>query len=101
MKFYRFSINWARILPKGYVWDIREEGLQYYDDLINELLANDIEPMVTIYHWDLPQTLQDLGGWTNSFTNDHAVDFARILFDRYADRVSTKNTVLFHQLILC
>lgn len=91
MKFYRFSINWSRILPNGYLWNVREEGLQYYDNLINELLANGIQPMVTIYHWDLPQVLQDNGGWQNSATNDHAVDFARVLFDRYADRVSIIN----------
>jgi beta-glucosidase len=59
--FYRFSISWPRVLPSGFPDKISKEGSEYYSKLIDELLANDIEPVVTIYHWDLPQTLQDLG----------------------------------------
>lgn len=62
-------------------------GFQYYDNLINELLANGIEPFVTIFHFELPQPLQDLGGWTNPLIIDYYVAYADILFGRYGDRV--------------
>lgn len=87
MNFYRFSISWPRILPNGDTSVISEIGLQYYDNLINELLANGIQPMPTIYHWDLPLKLQKIGGWTNRLIVNHFVEYARVVFDRYADRV--------------
>ena len=58
---YRFSISWSRILPAG-IGEINQEGVEYYRDLINLLLASDINPVVTIYHWDLPQALEAQGG---------------------------------------
>lgn len=87
MNFYRFSISWPRILPNGDTSVISEVGLQYYDNLINELLANGIQPMPTIYHWDLPLKLQKIGGWTNRLIVNHFVEYARVVFNRYADRV--------------
>ncbi|KAK7793996.1 hypothetical protein R5R35_003959 [Gryllus longicercus] len=85
--FYRFSISWARVLPYGTIDKINEAGIQYYSNLINELLANNIEPVVTIFHWDLPQKLQELGGWTNPNLAYFFQDYAELLFEKFGDRV--------------
>jgi len=62
--YYRFSVSWSRVIPTGKIaGGINEAGINYYDNLINELIANNIEPMITMYHWDLPQVLQDVNGW--------------------------------------
>lgn len=98
MDFYRFSISWARILPYGDDSVINEPGLQYYDNLINELIANNIQPMVTIYHWDLPQVLQEMGGWVNPEMMLFYERYSDILFARYADRV--KHWITFNEPIM-
>lgn len=89
MNFYRFSISWSRIMSRGDRATINEAGLQYYDNLINELIANDIQPMITMYHFDLPQALQEIGGMTNPLIVKYFEDYADILFARYSDRVKT------------
>ena len=89
MNHYRFSISWSRILPNGDLTVINENGLRYYENLIDELLANGIQPMVTMYHWDLPQKLEDIGGMPNVVMVDHFVNYAKVLLDRYSSKVSS------------
>nr|XP_053617030.1 myrosinase 1-like [Plodia interpunctella] len=84
---YRFSLSWTRILPTSFPDKINEAGVAYYNNLINEMLKYNIEPMVTLYHWDLPQKLQDLGGWTNPHIVDWFGDYSRIAFELFGDRV--------------
>lgn len=91
--FYRFSLSWSRILPTGYPNYINQDGIRFYNNLINELIANGIEPLVTIYHFDLPQPLQEIGGWPNSALVQHFVNFARIVFENFGDRVKKWITI--------
>ncbi len=84
---YRFSISWPRIFPNG-SGEVCEAGLKFYDELIDELITNDIVPMVTLYHWDLPLSLQEkYSGWTNKQVADDFAVYAKVCFERYANRV--------------
>lgn len=84
---YRFSIAWPRILPSGR-GAINDPGLDFYDRLVDALLAKGIQPFATLYHWDLPQTLQDAGGWTNRDTAYAYADYAELVVKRLGDRVA-------------
>ncbi len=85
---YRFSISWPRIFPEGF-GEPNLQGLQFYKDLIAELQNADIKPVVTLYHWDLPQKLQDIGGWANLKVVDYFVAYAEYLFQELGDSVHT------------
>ncbi|XP_068051279.1 lactase/phlorizin hydrolase isoform X1 [Anomalospiza imberbis] len=84
---YRFSISWSRVLPDGTTRYINEKGLNYYERLIDALLAANITPQVTLYHWDLPQPLQDVGGWENDTVIQRFKEYAEVLFQRLGDKV--------------
>lgn len=86
LKAYRFSIAWTRILPNG-SGEVNEVGIRFYDELINELRSYNIEPIVTMYHFDLPYELHKKGGWANRETIDAFCEYAKILFTHYGDRV--------------
>ncbi len=83
---YRFSIAWPRVLPGGR-GQVNAAGLDFYDRLVDGLLAAGIEPYVTLYHWDLPQALQDQGGWLNRDTSRAFADYAEVVATRLGDRV--------------
>ena len=91
--FYRFSISWPRLIPNGFATEISQAGYEYYNNLINELIKNNIDPIVTIYHWDLPQNIQDLGGLANPLFIDWFGDYAKKLFQLFGDRVKTWVTI--------
>ena len=89
---YRYSISWPRIQPDG-TGPVETRGLDFYDRLTDELIGKGIDPVVTLYHWDLPQTLQDRGGWTVRETADAFAEYAAIVYRRLGDRVRTWTTL--------
>lgn len=89
---YRFSLSWPRIQPTG-KGPANQAGLDFYDRLIDELLANGISPMATLYHWDTPLALDDAGGWMNRDTAYRLGDFAAIAAEAFGDRVDRWVTI--------
>jgi beta-glucosidase len=89
---YRFSIAWPRIIPNG-DGTVNAKGLDYYDRLVDALLAANIKPVPTLYHWDLPQALQDKQGWANEITIDAFVRYTDISVGRLGDRVKMWSTL--------
>ncbi len=87
LRAYRFSIAWPRILPEGR-GRVNQAGLDFYSRLVDGLLAKNITPYVTLYHWDLPQALQDQGGWPERATAEAFVEYADIVSQHLGDRVA-------------
>jgi beta-glucosidase len=83
---FRFSIAWPRVLPAGR-GGVNQKGLDFYDQLVDELLANGIEPFVTLFHWDTPQVLHDLGGWPDRAIVDAFAEYVEVVGARLGDRV--------------
>jgi beta-glucosidase len=83
---YRFSVAWPRIIPAG-TGRVETRGLDYYDRLVDAVLARGIAPTGTLYHWDLPQALEDRGGWLDRGTAEAFADYAMVVHDRLGDRV--------------
>ncbi len=87
LKAYRFSIDWSRVLPNGF-GSVNEKGIAFYDALINELLENGIEPYITLYHWELPYEIYKCGGWMNPQIVEWFGEYAKLIAERFSDRVT-------------
>lgn len=92
MDAYRFSTSWARVMPDG-KGAVNEEGLDFYDRLVDAMLARGLKPFQTLYHWEMPSALADLGGWTNRDVAKWFGDFTDVIMDRIGDRVESVATL--------
>jgi beta-glucosidase len=92
LKAYRFSISWPRVLPTGRL-PINAPGIDFYERLVDELLAAGIQPFATLYHWDLPQALQEVGGWAERGTCQAFAEYAGVMASRLGDRVQSWITI--------
>uniref|UniRef100_A0AC35GI17 Beta-glucosidase n=1 Tax=Panagrolaimus sp. PS1159 TaxID=55785 RepID=A0AC35GI17_9BILA len=95
---YRFSISWPRILPDGTTKHVNQKGVDYYKTLLKALIDEGIEPMITLFHWDLPQSLQDRGGFINPEIIQTFAEFARFCFKTFGD--SVKFWITFNEPII-
>ena len=84
VKAYRFSLNWARLLPEG-TGRVNEKGVALYRDMILEMKKNGITPYITMYHWELPQALQDRGGWLNEEIIEWFGEYAKVVAENFSD----------------
>jgi beta-glucosidase len=91
---FRFSIAWTRVIPNG-TGDVNPAGIEFYNRVIDKCISEGLEPWVTLYHWDLPQKLEDLGGWTNRSVIGWFSDFAEVCTKVYGDRV--KNWIVMNE----
>jgi 6-phospho-beta-glucosidase len=94
---YRFSISWARIFPEG-SGRINQKGIDFYNNLIDECLKYGIVPFVTLYHWDLPLALEKQGGWLNKETTHAYIEYAKLCFNEFGDRV--KHFITFNETVV-
>ncbi|XP_041635796.1 cytosolic beta-glucosidase [Cheilinus undulatus] len=90
---YRFSLSWSRLLPDGTTGHVNQKGVQYYNKMIDDLLACNVSPMVTLYHFDLPQALQDQGGWKSPSIVRLFDSYAKFCFQTFGDRVKLWITI--------
>lgn len=86
IKAYRFSVAWSRIIPKG-KGEVNQKGLDFYIRLVDELRKAGIEPVITLYHWDLPQALQDIGGWANPDMPEYFLEYAKVILKALGGKV--------------
>jgi len=94
LKAYRFSVSWPRIFPTG-KGKINNKGVEFYDNLINELISNDIDPFITLYHWDLPLEFNKIGAWESREVVNAFAEYAKFMFNHFGDRV--KNWITFNE----
>lgn len=87
LKAYRFSINWSRVIPDG-TGKVNEKGIEFYSNLIDELIENKIEPYITLYHWELPYEIYKRGGWMNPDIVEWFGNYAKVVAERFSDRVT-------------
>jgi len=92
MDAYRFSTSWARVMPEGR-GAVNQDGLDYYDRLVDAILDRGLKPYQTLYHWEMPSALADLGGWTNPDVADWFADFTEVITKRIGDRVEAVATL--------
>ncbi|XP_033507877.1 cytosolic beta-glucosidase isoform X2 [Epinephelus lanceolatus] len=90
---YRLSLSWARLLPDGTTRCVNQKGVQYYNKVIDDLLACSVSPMVTLYHFDLPQALQDQGGWKSPDITTLFDSYAKFCFRTFGDRIKLWITI--------
>ena len=96
---YRMEIGWARVMPEG-VGGVNRKGVDFYDRLFDELLKAGIDPWVTLYHWNLPQALQERGGWQNPESPKWFGDYVSVMVDKFSDRVTHWMTINEPQVIV-
>lgn len=85
---YRFSIQWSRLIPNG-IGEVNKKAVDFYNNVINEMIDNGVEPFVNLFHFDMPLSMQEIGGWESRAVVDAYVRYARIAFDLFGDRVKT------------
>ena len=97
--YYRFSISWPRVIPEG-TGRINQKGLQFYSELVDKLIANGIEPIVTLYHWDYPYALHRKGAWLNDDSPEWFLAYTKVIVDVLSDRVKYWVTINEPQCVL-
>ncbi|MDR0308119.1 MAG: beta-glucosidase [Chitinispirillales bacterium] len=99
LKAYRMEMSWPRVMPDG-VGNVNRKGIDFYDKLFDELLKADIEPWVTLYHWNLPQALQEKGGWQSPESSKWFSEYTALVVNKFSDRVTKWMTINEPQVII-
>lgn len=99
IKGYRFSVNWSRLIPNG-VGEVNEKAVELYRGMIQEMKKNGITPYLTLYHWELPQALEDIGGWLNPDIVEYFGEYAKVVAERFSDLVDKFFTINEPQCIV-